>query len=148
MTLAAAVSFSLSQNRLTEFADRSRQIQSLSVGGIACPNGFFPYDNPKAAPHNCACEPQPSFCPTSSVWKMGNTYSIPPFFKLWIEVKILAESSCQIMRCCHKTLPFSESYPKTGVYILWQNSTLSFWHWRHHPFSQLPITKTLLFIGL
>ena len=36
----------------------------------------------KAAPRNCVCESQPSFCSTSAVPKMGNTYSIPPFLKL------------------------------------------------------------------
>ena len=36
----------------------------------------------KAAPRNCVCESQPSFCPTSAVPKMGNTYSIPPFSEL------------------------------------------------------------------
>ena len=36
----------------------------------------------KATPRNCVCESQPSFCPTSAVPKMGNTYSIPPFSEL------------------------------------------------------------------
>ena len=36
----------------------------------------------KAPPHNCVCGPQPFFCPTSAVSKMGNTYSIPAFLKL------------------------------------------------------------------
>ena len=36
----------------------------------------------KATPRNCVCESQPSFCSTSAVPKMGNTYSIPPFSEL------------------------------------------------------------------
>ena len=55
----------------------------------------------KATPHNCVCESQPPFCPTSAVPKMGilrsrcqrklaygcgiplaGTYSIPPFLEL------------------------------------------------------------------
>ena len=55
----------------------------------------------KATPHNCVCKSQPSFCPTSAVPKMGNTYSIPPSSELWIEAKILSETSCRIVRCCH-----------------------------------------------
>ena len=56
----------------------------------------------KAAPRNCVCESQPSFCSTSAVPKMGNTYSIPPFSELWIGTKILPETSCRIVRCCLK----------------------------------------------
>ena len=41
-----------------------------------------PLKNVKATPHNCVCESQPSFCSTSAVPKMGNTYSIPPFSEL------------------------------------------------------------------
>ena len=48
--------------------------------------GRFGFDT-RATPHNCACESQPSFCPTSSVWKTRNTYSIPSFSKLWIGTK-------------------------------------------------------------
>ena len=36
----------------------------------------------KATPHNFVCESQPSFCSTSAVPKIGNTYSIPPFSEL------------------------------------------------------------------
>ena len=46
----------------------------LSIGALAI--------KLKAAPRNCVCESQPSFCPTSAVPKMGNTYSIPPFSEL------------------------------------------------------------------
>ena len=44
--------------------------------------GGSPLKNVKATPHNCVCESQPSFCSTSAVPKMGNTYSIPPFSEL------------------------------------------------------------------
>ena len=56
----------------------------------------------RATPRNCVCESQPSFCSTSAVPKMGNTYSIPPFSELWIGTKILPETSCRIVRCCLK----------------------------------------------
>ena len=63
----------------------------------------LPFRQLKATPRNCVCKSQPSFCSTSAVPKMGNTYSIPPFSELWIGTKILPETSCRIVRCCLKS---------------------------------------------
>ena len=84
------------------FSKTAHSRLSLSQFSVADTAGE-PFLFSKATPHNCACESQPSFCPTSSVWKTRNTYSIPSFSKLWIGTKILAEPPCQIMRCCPKS---------------------------------------------
>ena len=67
------------------------------------------------------------FCSLSAVWKIGNTYSIPRFFKLSEEAKSLAVSSCRFNQSFHRLWlkvhkDFRESFVENKATCSWADA--------------------------